>query len=246
MEIINPEFVPDKGMSREDMKKLQRKIAEKAEFQDRFDFSIDDLDGMKIAGIDQAFTEDKSVSAVVVMEDGGVRETVAAVSELDMPYIPGLLAFREGPSIVKALQKLDTEPDILFLDGSGRLHFREAGIATHIGFIFDKPALGVAKNLLCGQVDYNGEELSEGTKRPVKSSNRVQTLENGELIGYLYQSKQYPGKRKVNPLYVSSGHRISAESTVKAVEQFSQGYKLPEPTRLADRKVGEIKEERDW
>ncbi|WP_414837313.1 endonuclease V [Candidatus Nanosalina sp. VS9-1] len=243
MEPVNPELVPRKGLKKEEMKNLQRNIAEKAVFQDRFKFSAERPEELTVAGVDQAFTDDKSVSAAVVMEDGEVIEEASAAAELDIPYIPGLLAFREGESIVKALGNLDAEPDILFLDGSGRIHFREAGIATHIGVIFDEPSIGIAKNLLCGETSWNGGKLEQGRKIPVTASEKVENTENGEIIGYTFQSKQYTGDRKINPLYVSPGHRISAGSSVKIVEEFCQNYKLPEPTRLADKRVSELKDE---
>lgn len=125
------------------------------------------------------------------------------------------------------------------LDGSGRIHFREAGIATHIGVIFDVPSVGVAKKLLCGETEER--KMQKGEKVPVKADEKIVTAQNGEKIGFAFQSKQYPGERKVNPLYVSPGHRIDAESAVKAVGKLCSGYKLPEPTRLADRKVSEEK-----
>lgn len=243
MKQVNTDLTPSPDLDKDEMKEIQRRIAREAVFHDSFDFSIEDPSELAVAGVDQAFTEDKSVSAAVVVKDGEVIEEVSASAELKIPYIPGLLAFREGESIVKALEKLDHEPDILLLDGSGRIHFREAGIATHIGLIFDKPSIGVAKNLLCGKTGWTGEKLSQGENIPVKSDSKVETVEEGTLIGYLFQSKQYEGKRKVNPLYISSGHRISAESSVEIVDYFSQGYKLPEPTRVADQLVSELKEE---
>jgi deoxyribonuclease V len=242
MKPVNEKFVPREGLEKDEMKEMQREIAKKAVFQDDFNLDLDNIDDLTVLGVDQAFTEDKSVSAAVVIEDGEVVEEVSAAVNLEMPYIPGLLAFREGESIVKSLKKLEKEPDVIFVDGSGRIHFREAGIATHIGVIFDKPSLGIAKNLLCGDVSWSGDELPKGEKIPIKANDKVETAENGDIIGYLFQSKQYSGNRKVNPLYVSPGHRISTGSTVKMVEHFSQGYKLPEPTRLADKRVGELKQ----
>ncbi len=221
------------------MKEMQRSIAEKADFTDRYE--LEEYEDLTLVGIDQAFTEDKCVTAAVVMRDGEVIEEVYAAVDIEISYIPGLLAFREGKSIVEALEKLESEVDVLILDGSGRVHFREAGIATHIGVIFDVPAIGVAKNLLCGDVSWKGEKLSKGEKIPVKADEKVKTVENGEIIGYLFQSKQYSGDRKVNPLYVSPGHKISSGSSVNIVDHFSQGYKLPEPTRIADKKVSNIK-----
>lgn len=243
MKQVNTNLAPSPNLDKDEMKEIQRRIARNAVFQDSFDFSIEDPSELAVAGVDQAFTEDKSVSAAVVMKDGEIIEEVSAYAELKIPYIPGLLAFREGESIVKALEKLEHEPDVLVMDGSGRIHFREAGIATHIGLIFDKPSIGVAKSLLCGETGWKGDKLPRGEKIPVKSNSKVETAEEGTLIGYLFQSKQYKGERKVNPLYISSGHRISAESSVELIDYLSQGYKIPEPIRIADQSVSELKKE---
>lgn len=243
MKPLNEEYVPRKGLEKEEMKEMQREISKKALFHNDFNFSIENLEKKTVVGVNQAFTEDKSVSAAVVIEDGEVIEEASAAVDLEIPYIPGLLAFREGASIVKALEKLDTEPDIIFFDGSGRIHFREAGIATHIGVIFDVPSVGIAKNLLCGEVERSWDKISKGSKIPVNAVNKVEDVENDEIIGYVFQSKQYKGDHKVNPLYVSPGHRISAGSVVKAVEKFCKGYKLPQPTYLADKRVSELKKE---
>lgn len=139
MQLENPQFLPKPGLAREEMEEMQRRIAEKAVFEDRFEFDPD-LEDVKVAGVDQAFLDDKAVSGVVVMEDGEVVERTYGTSELEIPYIPGLLAFREGECIVDALEKLESDPDLLVLDGSGRIHFREAYLVnlhilnTHISY----------------------------------------------------------------------------------------------------------------
>lgn len=254
MKPVNPEFIPEPGLSREEMERMQRKIARKAEFEDNHDFP--DKEPLTVVGIDQAFLEagnsdspgeenqrfSKAVSSAVVMEDGEVVEKAHGVADLEIPYIPGLLAFREGECIVDALEKLESDPDLLVLDGSGRIHYRQAGIATHIGLIFDVPAIGVAKNLLCGELLEPVDDLDEGEKVEVHADREVQNLETG-LIGYAYQSRQYENSRGINPLYISQGHRVSCETTVKLVEELCEGYKLPEPTRKADKEVAEVKEE---
>ncbi len=226
-------------MQKDEMKQMQRKIAEKAVFADQNE--LERPEDLTVVGVDQAFTEDRCVTAAVVMEDGETVEEAYADVELEIPYIPGLLAFREGRSIVEALKKLESDIDLMILDGSGRVHFRQAGIATHIGVIFDKPSIGVAKNLLCGQTGWNGEKLSKDEHKPIKPDSKLERVED-EVLGYLYQSKQYSGDRKVNPLYISPGHRISADKSVEMVANYIDGYKLPEPVKIADSKVAEFKD----
>ncbi len=241
------------------MEAQQRDIAAAAEFADRGCPSPDavqlsetpDLDerastdsgGPIVAGIDQAFLEETAVSAVVTMQDGRVREVVCGRTPLSIPYIPGLLAFREGEPIIEALRELTVEPDLLVFDGSGRIHYREAGIATHIGVLYDTPAVGVTKNLLCGEpVEPLDEPLSAGTTIPIHADESV-SADSGTLLGYAFQTRQFPNPetRHVNPVYVSPGHRVGPETAVSLVDALGTGYKLPAPIRLADRAAADCK-----
>jgi len=260
MDPIRPEFVPKPGLSRKEMEAQQRAIATEAEFEDRlgFDPRAVSLDGVDtdhtqstltddsstqpiIAGVDQAFLDDRAISAVVALQDGEVIERTHAVTELSIPYIPGLLAFREGESIVAAFETFDCEPDLAVFDGSGRIHYRQAGLATHMGVVFDLPAIGVAKSLLCGELRESVDGRPEGWQTPIEAKSRVD-CPTGTTVGYAYQSRQYDSpNRHINPLYISPGHRVSAETAVEVVARCGGSYKLPEPTRLADQYVDDCK-----
>ncbi len=210
-----------------------------------------------VAGIDQAFQSsdgepagpgefDEAVSAVVAMRGGEVIERVHAGSDLQIPYIPGLLSFREGESILAALAELSVEPDVLLLDGSGRIHFREAGIATHVGVTVDLPAIGVAKSLLCGtpRPDLAGfdslDDLPAGTIVQIEADDAMET-DRGTVVGAAVQTRQFDSpNRSINPLYVSPGHRVGWETAAAIALATAEEYKLPEPIRLADRWVGEL------
>lgn len=238
MKVTRPRFVPDASSSHDEMKRLQHDIADNAVFSDGRDARLDA--DTRIAGVDQAFDGETAVSAVVVMQDGEIIERVHAARPVKIPYIPGLLSFREGGAIVAALQNLEREPDVLLVDGCGRMHFREAGLATHIGVTFDVPAIGVAKSLLCGTPTESTENLDEGNRVPIEADGTV-TAPDGSVIGYAVQTRQYRSpNRYINPVYVSPGHRISAETAVDAVVRAVDGYKLPEPVRQADQYAGEV------
>ncbi|WP_201289574.1 endonuclease V [Halobaculum saliterrae] len=256
-EPVRPEFLPDPALDREAMEALQRDIADAARFADdlRFDPADVSLDtpGMGfdagppsetalVAGVDQAFLDDRAVSAIVVSRGDEVVERTYSVTDLSIPYIPGLLAFREGGPIVDALATLESDPDLYVLDGSGRIHFRQAGIATHVGVLFDAPAIGVAKRLLCGSPEADVDGRPAGWRTPILADGRVDAPPD-TTIGYAYQSRQYDSSPVINPLYVSPGHRVSAETAVDLVAALCDGYKLPEPTRLADAYADEAKGE---
>ena len=256
-------FRPDPSLSRAEMESLQRELAATAAFADdhRLDpsaLAVDEpadlTDGVPAAsrgrsgsppekpvvvGVDQAFLtggdgRDRAISAAVAIRDGDVIEYASATTALSIPYVPGLLAFREGEPLLAALDALDSEPDLVVCDGSGRIHFREAGIATHVGVLRDVPSVGVATRLLCGTPAAATDERPEGWRTPIRAGDAVETAEPGTVIGHAFQSRQYPNSRRVNPLYVSPGHRVSAATAVELVDALCAGYKLPEPTRIAD------------
>jgi deoxyribonuclease V len=249
---VHPEFVPDPSQSHEEMTALQRRVAEAARFEDDLAFdpaSVSlatdaSLAGKRplVAGVDQAFLDDRAVSAVVCLRGGDVVERAHAVTDLEIPYIPGLLSFREGGPILAAFERLESDPNLVVFDGSGRIHFRQAGLATHLGVVLDVPSVGVAKNLLCGRVEGEVSGRPAGWRTPVLADDDVDAPE-GTVLGYAYQSRQYDANPIINPLYVSPGHRTSAETAVDAVERLCGGYKLPEPTRLADAYADECKAE---
>lgn len=263
MDIVRPEFVPDPSLSTAEMETLQRDIAREAVFADDFDFdpetvaldgpvgqstlgeshSAADDDRPLVAGVDQAFVDDRAVSAVVVMRGREVVERVSAVEPTEIPYIPGLLSFREGGAILSAFAELDCDPDIILVDGSGRIHYREAGLATHVGVTLEVPTVGVAKNLLCGEPRTSLEEpLTAGERVPIEADDEVETAADGTVIGHVVQTRQYEsGTRHINPLVVSPGHRVAATTAADFVLGTAAGYKLPEPTRLADSYADTVK-----
>ncbi|MFC4438699.1 MULTISPECIES: endonuclease V [Natrialbaceae] len=258
MNASRPDLVPDASLERDDMEALQREIANAAVFEDdiAFDPAVlgDPLAASSspdeppvVAGVDQSFLtdadgeQDRALSAVVAMQGGEVIERIHAVTPLEIPYIPGLLSFREGRPILDALEALSASPDLLLFDGSGRIHFRQAGIATHMGVVLDVPSIGVAKSLLCGSPREETENLPEGSRVAIESNSRVD-VPDGTLLGYAVQTRQYDSPdRYINPLYVSPGHRVGPETAADVALALSSSYKLPEPVRLADSYADEAK-----
>ncbi|PSP77415.1 endonuclease V [Halobacteriales archaeon QS_4_69_225] len=241
MELVRDRFRPDGSRSREEMEATQHDVAAAATFADDADVGPAAVRSGEavVAGVDQAFLDERVVSAVVALRGDEVIARASAVTPLSIPYIPGLLTFREGEPMLAALENLDVEPDVLVLDGSGRIHYREAGIATHVGVCFDVPAVGVAKSLLCGRPREPVDALSEGARVPIETDDSM-TAPDGEVVGYAYQSRQYPNSTTINPLYVSPGHRLSAATAVDVVAATGGEYKLPRPTRLADAYADEL------
>ena len=243
---VRPEFVPTADRDREAMEALQRRVADEAVFADALPFDPETVSLAEstpvgggerplVAGVDQAFLDDRAVSAVVVLRGGEVVERTYAVSEAAIPYVPGLLSFREGGPILDAVAGLSVEPDLFVFDGSGRLHFRQAGLATHLGVTLDVPAVGVAKSLLCGTPAESTADRPEGWSTPIRVADGDDVdAPTGAVLGHAHQSRQWDRSQSINPLFVSPGHRVAADTAVTLVASLCDGRKLPEPTRLAD------------
>ena len=183
-----------------------------------------------VAGIDVAFSEDgeKCIAGVVIWDivEKCVLEQQTATRELTFAYVPGLLSFREAPAVLRALRKLKRVPDALLCDGYGLAHPRRFGLACHLGTILDLTAVGCAKSRLVGEHDEPG--LFRGAKRRL--------MHRGEVIGTVLRTRD-----GVKPVYVSVGNRIDLRTAERIVWLCGAGYRLPEPTRLADRLVAQEK-----
>jgi deoxyribonuclease V len=265
MDIGRPDLLPDPHLDRESMIDRQDAVASVATFTDDHVMDVDAIDvavtdpdetlerpfdgpraaersdAPTVVGVDQAFRDETVVSAAVAIRGGEIVAETHAVEPIEMPYVPGLLVFREGMAIVGAIESLDLTPDVVCFDGSGRIHFRQAGLATHLGVVFDVPAVGVAKNLLCGRPRRSLDDPLPAGERVAIEADEDVAAPAGTVIGYAFQSRQFEsGNRHVNPLYVSPGHRLSAETAVAVVEACGGEYKLPEPTRIADARVATL------
>ncbi len=152
-------------------------------------------------------------------------ERKSFVGKLSFPYIPGLLAFREGPILLEAFCKLEHEPDLIFFDGQGIAHPRRLGIASHLGLWLDKPTIGCAKSRLFGQF----------IEPPPQKGNFSELKSKKEIIGAVLRTKD-----NVNPIFVSPGHKVDLENAINFTLACCDGYRIPKPTREADKYVGSL------
>ncbi len=209
----------DWNLSTQQAIELQKQLAFEVVKEDDFDAPV-----KTVAGIDLGYDAKNGTSrAVVVVLKFPELELIAsaeALSPIQFPYVPGLLSFRETPVAIKALEKLAVTPDLILCDGQGYAHPRRFGVACHIGLITNIPSLGVAKSLLVGKFENLGE--TRGSTAPL--------IHRNEQIGAVVRTKD-----KVQPLFVSVGHRISLETAIEYVLQCAPKYRLPETTRLADK-----------
>ncbi len=170
-----------------------------------------------------AFETDSDViyAAVVVLAFPSLQviETVTVRDRVKFPYIPGLLSFREAPSVVNAITQLTHRPDVIFIDGHGICHPRQAGIACHVGVLLDCPVIGCAKSVLTGT--YRMPEHDRGSVSYLYDNE-------GQVLGAAVRTRD-----GVRPVFVSIGHRISLARAIKLTLACAKGYRIPEPTRQA-------------
>ncbi|MEZ5560335.1 MAG: endonuclease V [Pseudomonadales bacterium] len=184
----------------------------------------------RVAGLDCAFLEDSVIAVAVVWDVGRAcaLETRGARAPLDFPYVPGLLSFREVPVLLKVLRRVTTQVQGFICDGQGIAHPRRLGLASHLGLITGVPTVGCAKSRLCGSHAEPG--LQRGEWAPL--------MDGDEQIGTVLRTRD-----GVKPLYVSPGHLTDHASSMAWVLACGAGYRLPEPTRLADRLVARYRKD---
>lgn len=180
-----------------------------------------------IAGFDVTFFGDKAVCAAAVLDfrTMTVLERKYLLTKPEIPYIPGLLAFREGPAILQTYYDLEYDPDVLLVDGHGIAHPLRAGLACYVGVELGKPCIGIAKKLLVGEI-----------------------VDDKVMIGAEVRGRLVKTKEHAKPIIVSPGHLVSVDTAVEIVKRcIVPPHKLPEPLhaahRFADRMAEQYQEE---
>jgi len=212
------------AVSVQDAFRIQKELTRKLVLED------DSGDPEFVAGVDVAFDRKRDLlyAAVVVLDAETMElvERVSAAQQPVFPYVPGLLTFREGPVVLQAYEQLNHTPDLVMFDGQGIAHPRGLGLAAHIGVLLDKPSIGCAKSRLVGEF-----------KEPKQKRGAMRTLSlHKKKVGVVLRTKD-----NTKPLFVSPGHRISVETAAQRVLEAAQGYRLPEPTRLAHTEAARAK-----
>ena len=173
-----------------------------------------------VAGADVSTQGDTGYATVVVLSfpELSVVEVRGYEAPLRFPYVPGLLAFREIPSVVGALEAIESEVDALVLDAHGLAHPRGMGLASHFGLFLGIPTVGCAKTRLVGAHEEPGEERG----------STADLVYRKKVVGKVVRTRA-----RVSPVYVSVGNRIDLDSAVELVLACSPKYRLPETTRQA-------------
>lgn len=170
----------------------------------------------EVVGLDLSYVGNIGVAVATLHKysDMSLVKYTVASDEVPVPYVPGLLAFREAPLMFVAYELLNTDPDLILVNGHGITHPRSFGIASHVGVVLDKSTIGVARKILSGkEVVINGERY----------------LENNGVLGAYVITR---GKTKV---YLSIGHKVSLRFIVEITPKLFKNHELPEPIYTADK-----------
>ncbi|MEU6552311.1 endonuclease V [Streptomyces sp. NPDC046915] len=177
----------------------------------------------RVTGVDVAYDDERDVvAAAAVVLDGATLEVVAeatAVGRVSFPYVPGLLAFRELPTVLAALDALPVPPGLVVCDGYGLAHPRRFGLAGHLGVLTGLPTIGVAKNPFT--FSYDDPAPARGSGSPLLSGT--------EEVGRALRTRD-----AVKPVFVSVGHRVSLDNACAHTLALTPAYRIPETTRRAD------------
>ena len=183
-----------------------------------------------VAGGDLSFDQGSdvvhAVFVVVRLPEGEIVERKGVRAIAEFPYVPGLLSFREIPSLLQAWSLLECEPDAAMLDGQGLAHPRRMGIACHFGLLIDRPAVGVAKTLFVGRHDDPAPD--RGAWTPI--------VHRKETIGAAVRTRS-----RVGPVFVSPGHLIDLPSSIELALACDSRTRIPEPTRQAHLFANELR-----
>lgn len=175
-----------------------------------------------VAGCDVAYGKERgNIVGCVVLWD--VRQAKAvevrfSYGRASFPYIPGYLSFRECFILLEALSQIQQQADVVLVDGHGIAHPRGLGLASHLGLHLNVPTVGCAKSPLLGQ-----------WKEPGPREGDLEWVYLGvKRVGAVLRTKG-----GVKPVFVSPGHSITLEESVRIVRECTQGYRIPEPLRQA-------------
>jgi len=202
--------LPSKISVREAIR-LQKKFAPLVSEESELPAKINSL-----VGCDATYVDCKTIASATLVDYGKLKllRTSDVEESTRFPYIPGLLAFREAPSVIHAVRSLKPQSYVCLVDAHGIAHPRKFGLACFVGLALGKPTIGVAKSLLTGRV--KGDTVMDNDGATIATLLRLP--ESGKSI------------------YVSVGHKISLKDAVRIVK-YCLTPKGPLPIRLAHEEV---------
>jgi deoxyribonuclease V len=181
-----------------------------------------------LGGADFSYHKQKRlIGAVVVVlkfPELEIVEVAKDVREVRIPYIPGYLNFREGPSFMRTFLKLKSQPDLTLVDGNGIAHPRKMGLASYVGVVLDIPTIGCAKSPF-----FAFDPPPEG-----KGAYSLYKDRKKDVVGFCLRTRT-----SVKPVFVSPGHKVDFVLSREIVLACSK-FRIPEPIRIAHHMAKEL------
>ncbi len=208
----------------EEAKDLQRNLARKIKIR-KLPSSIN-----RVAGFDVSYLKKENIliAGMVVLDYPSLNfiDSFVITDQIDFPYIPGYLSFREAPVLIKLIDQYRHLAQVFIFDGHGIAHPRGLGIASHIGVLVNQPCIGCAKKKLIGK--YILPENERGSISDLIYKNAT--------VGKVLRTK-----RNVKPVFVSIGNLVNLNEAAEFILNCTRKYRLPEPARLAHLTVSQYK-----
>jgi len=197
-------------------------IALQEKLRKRIKFNESNIEAKIVVGADVAYDKKNNlcIGACVVydLKENKILQKIIKKGKVNFPYIPGLLSFREAPILLKAFNEVKFSYDVAILDGQGYAHPRRFGLASHISLWLNKPTIGCAKSRLIGEYKMPSNEIGDWSE----------LKEKDEVIGAVVRTR-----KNVKPIFVSVGNQVNIENAIEIILKCCQGYRLPEPIRIA-------------
>jgi len=204
----------------EELEKEQINLAKEIVSKDKFDINLVE----KFGAVNNIFIKNKILSCFIVCNKNfEIIDKSYVFDKVKFPYFPGFRNYRELSSIIKAFEKLNEKPDIVFIEGQGIIHPR-LGLASHFGISTGIPTIGVSNSLVdCETKGNDGDEIT-------RDQNKI--------------GKSLISKKGSKPLYISPGNNISIESSYNLSKDLIHlPHKRPEPLHIASKYSKSVKKE---
>ncbi len=176
-----------------------------------------------IAGIDISYSKGLVHAAIAIFRYPEMtrESTVTGAAPEAYPYIPGMLAFRVGPAILEAWERIPFIPSLVLIHGHGIAHPRHFGLASHIGLWINLPTIGVAKTRLYGNQNAIGPQVGDWSELRDEHNSR-------QVIGAALRTQP-----ENKPVYVSPGNLIDLPHSIEFVLASSGKNRMPLPIQSA-------------
>ncbi|MBQ3782109.1 MAG: endonuclease V [Lachnospiraceae bacterium] len=182
-----------------------------------------------VAGVDVAYWKEIDVEyavcciVVIDYQSQEVIERQCYKGRVNVPYIPGCLAFREIDIVLKTTELLKHDIELYVFDGNGYLHPRHMGLATHAGILLNKPSIGIAKSYFkVANVDYSEPDNEDFAYQNI--------MINNEVYGRVVRTH-----KDVKPIFLSIGNKIDIDTATNIIMRLvTKDSHIPIPTRYAD------------